>query len=83
MFIDGVRFAILRTARYADDREEVEFGEIGIFLGPRFVITVRQGVASELHGARLRLEQSEALLRTGSDAVLWAISSMVPSSTLG
>ena len=70
---DGVRFVILRTARYADDREEVEFGEIGVFLGPRFVITVRQGVASELHGARLRLEQRDALLRTGSASVLWAI----------
>jgi magnesium transporter len=70
---DDVRFVILRTARYADEREEVEFGEIGIFLAPSFVITVRQGVASELHGARLRLEQHETLLRAGSDAVLWAI----------
>jgi magnesium transporter len=70
---DDVRFVILRTARYADEREEVEFGEISIFAGPGFVITVRQGVASELHGARLRLEKRETLLRTGTDAVLWAI----------
>jgi magnesium transporter len=40
-FDDDVRFVILRTARYADDREEVEFGEISIFAGPGFVITVR------------------------------------------
>lgn len=33
--------------------EEVEFGEISVFLAPTFVITVRQGIASELHGARL------------------------------
>jgi magnesium transporter len=72
-FDDDVRFVILRTARYADDREEVEFGEISIFAGPGFVITVRQGVASELHGARLRLEKHESLLRAGTDAVLWAI----------
>ena len=68
-----VRFVILRTAHYVDEREEVEFGEISIFLGERFVITVRQGVASELHAARLRLEQHETLLRAGTDSVLWAI----------
>ena len=48
---DGdVRLVILRTARYDDDAEEVEFGEISVFLSPTFVITVRQGVASELRG---------------------------------
>jgi magnesium transporter len=70
---DDVRFVILRTAHYVDEREEVEFGEISVFLGPGFVITVRQGVASELHAARLRLEQHEDLLRAGPDSVLWAI----------
>ena len=42
-----VSFVILRTARYDDDAEEVEFGEISVFLAPEFIITVRQGVASE------------------------------------
>jgi magnesium transporter len=68
-----VHFVILRTARYDDAREEVEFGEISVFVGPSFVITVRQGVASDLHGARLRLEEHPALMRTGTTAVLWAI----------
>jgi magnesium transporter len=72
-FEADVQFVILRTARYDDAREEVEFGEISIFLGDGFVITVRQGVASELHGARLRLEQHPELLRTGTASVLWAI----------
>src|SRR3981081_2128867 len=44
---DGQLF-ILATARYDADAEEVEFGEISFFLAPTFVITVRQGVASEL-----------------------------------
>ena len=57
-------FVILRTARYDDEREEVEFGEISVFVAPSFVITVRQGVASDLHGARLRLEQRPELLQT-------------------
>ncbi|MDX6665704.1 MAG: magnesium transporter [Solirubrobacteraceae bacterium] len=69
----NVYFVILRTARYDDDREEVEFGEISIFVGPDFVITVRQGVASDLHDARLRLEQHPKQLKEGSAAVLWAI----------
>ena len=69
----GVRLVILRTARYDDDAEEVDFGEISIFLAPTFVITVRQGVASELHDARLRLEQRPELLAAGTSAALWAI----------
>src|SRR5437660_311143 len=68
-----VRLVILRTARYDDDAEEVEFGEISVFLAPNFVITVRQGVASELRGARQRLEQRPELLAAGSASALWAI----------
>jgi magnesium transporter len=71
---DGdVQLVILRTARYDDAAEEVEFGEISAFLSPKFVITVRQGVASELRGARARLEQRPDLLDIGTPAVLWAI----------
>ena len=70
---ENVRLVILRTARYDDDAEEVEFGEISVFLAPTFVITVRQGVASELREARQRLEQRPELLALGSSSALWAI----------
>jgi magnesium transporter len=71
---DGdVYFVVLRTARYVDEREEVEFGEVSVFLSNRFIITVRQGAASDLHGARLRLERRPELLQEGPGAVLWAI----------
>ena len=76
----GVQLVILRTARYDDDREEVDFGEISIFLAKRFVITVRQGVASELHGARARLEHRPELLEAGSASALWAILDQVVDS---
>jgi len=66
-------FVVLRTALYADEAEDVQFGEISLFLGPRFVISVRQGAASDLHPARLRLEQRPELLREGTIAVLWAV----------
>ena len=68
-----VQLVILRTARYDDEREEVDFGEISVFLAPTFVITVRQGVASELREARARLEQRPELLAGGSSSALWAI----------
>jgi magnesium transporter len=71
---DGeVHFIVLRTARYVDEREEVEFGEVSIFLSRRFAITVRQGAASDLHDARLRLERRPELMKEGTGAVLWAI----------
>ena len=68
-----VLFAVLRTARYVEEREEVDMGEVSVFLSRRFVITVRQGKASDLHGARLRLEARPEFLREGTGAVLWAI----------
>jgi magnesium transporter len=71
---DGaIYFVVLRTARYVDEREEVEFGEVSVFMSDRFLITVRQGVASDLHAARLRLERRPELLKEGPSAVLWAI----------
>jgi magnesium transporter len=70
---DDSFFIVLRSARYDDDREEVEFGEIHIFIGPAYVITVRHGEASELTPARQRLEERQDLLREGPAAVVWAI----------
>src|SRR5690348_11941065 len=72
LYDPDVRLVILRTARYDDAAEEVEFGEISVFLAPAFVITVRQGVASGLRGARQRLVQRPELLAAGSTAALWA-----------
>jgi magnesium transporter len=73
MYEGEVQLVILRTAQYKDKEEDVEFGEISIFAAPDFVITVRQGVASELRPARQRLEQRPDLLATGTSSVLWAI----------
>jgi magnesium transporter len=70
---NDVRLVILRTARYNDEAEEVDFGNIAIFVAPTFVITVRQGVPSKLHEARQRLEQRPELLAAGSSSALWAI----------
>ena len=45
-------FIVLKTAHYHEDREEVHFGEIHLFAGPGYVITVRHGPGSELASAR-------------------------------
>ncbi|HEX2467956.1 MAG TPA: magnesium/cobalt transporter CorA [Solirubrobacterales bacterium] len=66
-------FSVLHTARYDDPREEVDFGEINLFVGPGYVIAVRHGEASELAGARRRLEERPELLRQGPASVVWAI----------
>lgn len=68
-----ILFAVFRTARYVEESEEVDMGEVSLFISRHFVITVRQGTASDLHGARLRLEERPALLEEGPTAVLWAI----------
>ncbi len=66
-------FIVLKTARYDDAREEVEFGEINLFVGSGYVIGVRQGEASELRPARERLEERPELLAEGPAAVVWAV----------
>lgn len=72
-YADGIQFVVLRTARYDDKSEEVEFGEISLFLSREFAITVRQGVASDLRQSRVRLEQRPELLAEGPSSVLWAV----------
>lgn len=69
----AVLFAVVRSARYDDEHESVEYGELSIFLHERFVISVRQGGVAELGPARSRLERRPDLLRHGSSSVLWAI----------
>jgi magnesium transporter len=69
----GIFFAVLRTAKYVDEREEVDFGEVSVFLSRRFIITVRQGPASDLREARHRLERRPELLVEGPESALWAI----------
>jgi magnesium transporter len=70
-------FVVLKAARYLEEKEEVEFGEIHVFVGPDFVITVRHGEASELGEARQRMEGEPDLLRRGPLAVLYTIMARV------
>jgi len=66
-------FVVLRAARYLDDVEEVDFGEIHLFLGPDFVLTVRHSQAPDLAAVRRRMESDPDLLALGPEAVLYAV----------
>ncbi|GGN36803.1 magnesium transporter CorA [Streptomyces kronopolitis] len=69
----GTLFVVLRAARYLDDAEEVDFGELHVFVGRDFVITVRHGGAPDLSAVRHRMEDTPELLKRGPEAVLYAI----------
>jgi magnesium transporter len=66
-------FVVLKTARYVDPEEVVNVGEILVFVGSDYIITVRHGEASELKEARQALEGDPDLMRHGPGAVLHAI----------
>jgi magnesium transporter len=66
-------FTVLRPARYLDAAEEVEFGELHVFTGPDFVVTIRHAETPDLSKVRKRMEEEPDLLRLGPEAVLYAI----------
>jgi magnesium transporter len=68
-----VQFVVLRPARYVDPVEVIEIGELHLFLGPDFVITVRHAEEPDLKPVRHRLEKEPELLANGPFAVLYAI----------
>lgn len=66
-------FVVLRPAGYVDETEKVEFGEVHVFLGEDFVITVRHFESPDLAKVRHRLEGDAALLAHGPIAALYGI----------
>jgi magnesium transporter len=69
---DGL-FLALKTLWYVDEDDAVETGEINLFVGRSYVVTVRHGKGSELHSARLDLEDRTAVLGHGPSAVVYAV----------
>ncbi|HET7534708.1 MAG TPA: magnesium/cobalt transporter CorA [Nocardioidaceae bacterium] len=70
---DETLFLVLKTLWYVDERDAVETGEIALFVGGDFVVSVRHGEGTELHTARRDLEQRAHLLGHGPAAVIYAI----------
>jgi magnesium transporter len=70
-------FLVLKTLWYVDEEDAVETGEINMFIGPDFVITVRHGRGSPLSDARHALEAQQAVLDHGPSAVVYAVADAV------
>jgi magnesium transporter len=66
-------FLVLRPARYLDDVEKVDFGEIHVFVGADYVVTVRHAESPDLARVRRRMEGMPEFLALGPDAVLYGI----------
>ncbi len=64
---------VLRPARYQEDIEEVEFGQITMMASPRHILVVRHGDAVPLTDLRARMEADPNWLAQGPGAVLHAI----------
>ncbi|MGH9194788.1 MAG: magnesium/cobalt transporter CorA, partial [Acidimicrobiia bacterium] len=69
---DHTLFMVLKTAKYAG-ADEIEFGEILLFVGDGFIISVRHGEMTSLGGVRRQYESRPDLLRHGPGAILHAI----------
>ncbi len=65
-------FAVLQTMEF-DAAGELEVGEVDIFIGPNFVLSVRNHSHQDLIGVRARAEREPELLRQGPAFVLYAL----------
>ena len=74
---DNSVFFVLKPARYVDTEEVVEVGQLMVFVGEHFVITVRHGMAASLTEVRDHLEEDPDRLRWGPTSVLHALADKV------
>jgi magnesium transporter len=70
-------FVVLRTAQIVGEPHHLEFGETHIFVGPRYVVSVRHGSLRSHVGLRARCEASQRLLAKGPGFVLYALMDFV------
>ncbi|KOU29153.1 magnesium transporter CorA [Streptomyces sp. WM6372] len=74
---DDSLFVVLKPVMYDDDTDTVTTGELMLFIGDSFVVTVRHGEGAALSAVRSRLEHEPEVLRHGPTAVLYAVSDAV------
>ncbi|MBA2768238.1 MAG: magnesium/cobalt transporter CorA [Sporichthyaceae bacterium] len=66
-------FVVLKTVRYDEPSQQIELGDVMLFLGDSFAVTVRHGPARALADIRRRLEADRTLLDCGPFSVLYAV----------
>ncbi|MFI1886646.1 magnesium and cobalt transport protein CorA [Streptomyces jumonjinensis] len=74
---DDSLFVVLKPVAYEQESDTVTTGELMLFIGDSFVVTVRHGDCSPLTEVRRRLESEPDVLRHGPTAVLYAVSDAV------
>lgn len=83
---DDTLFLVLKTVNYVPHEsvtlahEIVETGEIMVFVGPDFVVTVRHGDHTGLAGVRRAMEAEQSHLKLGPYSVMHAIADHVVDS---
>ncbi|APY89143.1 magnesium and cobalt transport protein CorA [Streptomyces alfalfae] len=70
---DDSLFMVLKPVVYEPDSDTVSSGEVMIFVGDSFVVTVRHGEGAPLGAVRHRLEAEPEVLRHGPTSVLYSI----------
>ncbi|MFE9554780.1 magnesium/cobalt transporter CorA [Streptomyces sp. NPDC006703] len=74
---DDSLFVVLKPVTYEPHSDTVSSGELMLFVGDCFVVTVRHGEGAPLKAVRHRLEAEPDLLRHGPTTVLYAVSDAV------
>lgn len=72
-FEEHSALVIVKILSYYDQTSDVETGQLSIFIGAHFVVTVRYGPLGDISHIRQRLERNPDLLRHGPTAVAHAI----------
>jgi magnesium transporter len=70
---DQMLYIVMKTLWYVEETDQVESGQVSIFLGPDFVVTVRLGRGVELSTVREDLEAKSHLLVHGPTAVVYTV----------
>ncbi|WP_314224176.1 magnesium/cobalt transporter CorA [Streptomyces zaehneri] len=70
---DDSLFLVFKPVVYEPESDSVSSGEVMVFLGDGFVVTVRHGEGAPLAAVRHRLEHEPQLLAKGPTAVVYAI----------
>ncbi|MBS43559.1 MAG: magnesium and cobalt transport protein CorA [Nocardioides sp.] len=74
---DDSLFLVLKTLWYVDEDDAVETGEVNLFVGADFVVTVRHGRGGRLDRAREELEKHADVLAHGVSSVVYAVADRV------
>jgi magnesium transporter len=70
---DASLFVVVKPLRYIEATSDIETGEVMVFLGDRFVVTVRRGEAGPLAAVRRLIESDPVRLDLGPVAVLHGV----------